>query len=266
MPNPRFLQTAERWKNQAPPEERNRVEKTKRAVDTQDLDYFFLGGKLGKETHDLIVKKYGADSPFVTQNVVYDKNVGLIKGSKLGYIIALNEFLPDGMRTSTSYDLQKAIDGKKVFQKGTYEDLGLVLYNESGMNEYLARDLAGQIKDRQELRFPALINLTGLKLRFENKAPNGIAFNLGDESQIIYAPILSCSNDRKKFSKLDGDGLPIFEDNGDHTFYAGSSGLSVLFRDRYSDLYARDRYLVYSNADGRVLVCREAARSKSGGK
>ncbi len=265
MVNKRFLQTAERWKNQTLPKERTRTEKPSRDIGTQVLDYSFLGGEIGKKAHEEIVRKYGGDHPFVTQNVFYDEESELIKGSKPGYIIVLNEFLLRGMRTSTSFDLQKAMDEEKITQRGTYEDLGIVLFSESGENEYLAKDLARQVKDRQELKFPTLIHLTGLELRVDENAPNGMAFKLGENSEIIYAPNLSHSNHGKKFSGLDESGVPIFEDNGSYTFYTGNSGMRVLIRNWDSDLIAGDGVLVYSNAGGRVLVSREAARSKSGG-
>ena len=269
MPNPRFIQTAERWKNPETPSEKVKQAEQRRTptAAVPDYDYFFLGDDLGRETHEAITRKYGAENPFVTKDVSYDSDSKLVKGSKPGYIIAVNEILGDrNLRTATSYDVQKAIDEGKINQSRIYEDIGLVLYSESGENEYLARDLAAQVRKRNgRVEFPTLISLVELGLKVDKNAPNGMAFNLTNDNQIVQAQQLSNANDQKRFSKLNEFGLPIFEDSGKHTFYSGNSGLRMLIRDRDSDLDARYWYLVYSDADGRVLVVREAARSSSGG-
>ena len=270
MLNPKFLQTAGRWMNKDIPEDNSKnpvSQKRTSSTAIPDFDYFFLGDELGKKVHEDVVRKYGSHA-FVTNNVSYDKDTKLIRGSKPGYIVAVNEFLRNkNLRTATSYDVQKAIDEGKLNFSGVYEDLGLVLYSESGENEYLAKDLANQVKKRNgRLELPALFHLTGLELRVDKNAPEGMAFNLTDNSQIIQAQQLSFANDQKKFLKLNESGLPIFDDNGKHTFYAGNSGLRMLIRNRDSYLVARDGNLVDSDDDGRVLVCREAVRSGLGGK
>ncbi len=231
----------------------------------RQTDYFLLGNELGRDIHEAIVGKYGADSPFVTRGIFYDEKSGLVKGSKPGYVVAANEFLKgDGMRTVNSYDLQKLIENREPDTRGFLEDLGLVLYSATGKNEYLARDIIGQIKERNgKVDFPTRLNLNELELETDNNAPQGLAFRLTDKTQIVVAQELAQEYPLKKFSKLDQRGIPIFENEGKHTFYAGppaNSGLHVLIRDRDSDLCTWYWDLVDSDASGRVLVCREAAR------
>ena len=225
MINKRFLKKANEWKNKEVPSEREKPATEKRRnTRMPNFDYFFLGGDLGRETHEAIVRKYNADHPFVTKNVFYDEDDNLIKGSKPGYVVAVNEFLRDrDLRTANSYDVQKAIEKGKLNFYGVYEDLGLVLYSEEGENGYLARNLANQVRQRNgTLDFPTLIQLSGLELKVDEDAPQGLSFKLIDASQTIVAPQLSSENNLEKFSKVDENGLPIFEENGNHTFYAGS--------------------------------------------
>ena len=269
MVNKRFLDFAQRSMNQEVPTEKAKPkpQKVVPMARNVDFDYFFLDGDLGKEAHEAIIKKYGADHQFVTKNVFYDNDSKLIKGSKPGYILAVNEFLRgNGLRTATSYDVQRAIDEGNLNTKGFYEDLGLVLYSESGENEYFARDLTNQARQRKSIDFPVMFNLSDLELKVDQNAPQGLAFKLRDDSQIIMTPELLLANDRKKFSKVNQFGVQIFEDNGKYTFYSGNSVLRMLIRNRDSVLGARYWNLSGSDGGGRVIICREATNKNSGGR
>lgn len=223
-------------------------------------NYFFLGKDLGKEIHAKIVSKY-PDNPFVTRDIEYVD--GIVKGSKPGYIVAVNEMLPEGFRPATSGDVGKIIKEDKLDLRNHYEDLGLVLMSEDEPNKYLGQDLAKQIRQRKpDFKFPILLNLSSLELRVDNNSPYNLAFQLTDKSQIIYAPQLEYKNDDEKFSETDENGLPIFDKGGDKTLYTTEKGLRVLFRNRLLDLNARGRSLVDSFSDGRVIICAEGTRAK----
>ena len=268
MVNKRFLEIAERWKNEEVPSEREKPATEKRRnTRIPNFDYFFLGEDLGKEVHEAIVRKYNADHPFVTSNVFYDEDDNLIKGSKPGYVVAVNEFLRDrNLRTANSYDMQKAIEEGTLNFNGFYEDLSLVIYSEEGETGYLARNLANQIRQRNgKVEFPTLIQLSGLELKTDQNAPQGLSFKLTDKSQTIIAPQLSHENHHKKFSKVDENGLPIFEENGHHTFHAGGYGLRMLVSVGNSDLNSLHGDLVYSSDKGRVVICRESTCIDLGG-
>jgi len=264
MTNKRFMEMADRMKNPSLPTKKeipiSRIKRNR--FSSPEAEYSFLEGEFGREIHEDIIRKYGDSHPFVTENVSYKERI--IQGSKPGYVIAVNDVIRGmGLRTATSLDVHKAIRDGKLNLQNFYEDLGLVLYSESGENEYLAKNLATQIKQTRNLEFPVMLPLIGLGLEKDNSAPQGLAFKLTNNSQVISAPQLSYSNDGKKFSEVDNDGIPVFNDGGNYIFFTEDSGLRMLYRYRVLKLNARNEYLTSSNEDGRVIVCREAMHSKN---
>lgn len=263
--NPRFKALVERMKNNELPIEKVIPTAQEPLFDKSNFKFNFLEGALAEEVHNAIVNKYGTDNPFITSNINYSDEI--IKGSKPGYVLAVNDVLKEkGMRVANSREIQRVIEEGILDLKGLYEDLGLVLFGVSGENEYLAKDLAKQIKKYQNLSFPILMPLNGLELKVDKNAPNDFRFNIKDKNSIIYAPQLERKNNGKNFSTVDNNELPVFDKNGTYTLYTSDSGLRVLCRDWYLDLGAGYWVLTNSVSVGRVVVCAEGTRARGGKK
>jgi len=212
----------------------------------------FLGGKEGKEINEEIQAKYKKFSAL--QKSFYSK--GIVKGSNPFYVVAVNEIIRSkGLRTATQADLERVLKTETLDLRGYYEDSALILRNEDKPNAYLERDLTRQIKEKigKDRKIPIMIPFSGLELRADQDSEHGLAFNLTDDSEIIYAPQLSRKNNYKKFSETNDKGLPIFSKDGNRTIYTRDSGLSWLFL--YSNLVV-DSFvgLDASDAHGRVVV------------
>ncbi len=276
MPNPRFLKTAERWMNKEAPSERtqpvNPIQQSPSLMN--NASYSFLEGTEGQaildEYNQIVSTDYQGASAlnvlFFADNVVKDSN-------PFAFVL-LNKILTQKkMRIATPADLEKVLEEEAINLKGTYGDSGLVLRSDGYPNQYLARDLINQIKQRGSLQYPLMIPLAGLDLRYDTNSPHDLSFQLTPTSEIIYAPQLSEGNHNKKFNKADEKGLPIFKDNGSRTLDNGSrtlysnesGGLCRLYRGRSSDLGSRYGNLAFSNdsGGGQVVVCAEGASPKN---
>ncbi len=146
--------------------------------------------------------------------------------------------------------------------RGQYEDSALALTSEDKPNEYLAKDLNAQIrKIKGKMKLPVMAPLAGLGLRKDENSPHDLAFNLGEDAEVISAPIL---NRDGRFNSSDIDtkiGLPIkLRNKGERGHYKITSGLSIFVLGYFLDLYSRyrDGGLAYSSRLGRVVL-------KSGG-
>lgn len=225
-----------------------------------------LGGDFGKvvlqEYKEMAETKYkGADALDVLS---YQD--GVIKGSNPFAVVLVNQIIgQEGLRAATPADLERAIRLNKLNQelglnlKGTYEDTGLVLRSESEPNEYLAKDVAKQIKARN-VKLPVMVPLNGLELVKDSQSEHDLSFKLRENAQVFYAPIL---NKTGNFTSEDIDeqtGLPRKTgDNGDRTLYTRNSGLSSLYLYRYLDLASYIDLLAGSSSDGRVVVVGDSA-------
>jgi len=145
--------------------------------------------------------------------------------------------------------------------RGNYEDLGLVLRTNGDLyspNDYNARHLYKQLKHRgikPSKKSPVLISLRGLALKEDDESSYGLVHLLTDETRIIQAPELSHLNNRKRFSRADERGIPIFDNEGERTFYARQCGIDRFCLDRDLSLVSYWYWgLADSNANGRVAV------------
>ena len=261
MPNPRFSQIAERWMNKEVPSEKSQpvtpVQQSSPLMN--NANYSFLEGDFGRqvleEYNQLVQSEY--QNAFALQKLSFADN--LVKGSNPFAFVLLNRLLQNhGKWVTRPIDLEKALEKEAIDLKGTYGDSGLVLRSENNPNEYLAKNLASQVKGKgyNVGGDTVMIPLAGLELVYDSNSPNYLSFQLTDSSEIIYAPQLNKTNHNKKFNKADEKGLPIFGDNGLRTLYSSEdSGLCRLYRCRDLDLNAWNADLAYSLPDGRVIVC-----------
>lgn len=220
----------------------------------------FLGGKQGEEINKEIQSKY-EKIPFLQRPSYSD---GVIKGSNPFYVVAVNEIIkPQGLRTATLAELEKVLKTGALDLKGYDEDPALVLRSGDDPNTYLAEDLIKQIKEKtgKERKTPIMIPLAGLKLRVDQDSEHGLAFNLTDDSEIIYAPQMNHKDHDKKFLKTNVKGLPIFNKNGTRTFYTRDSGLSRLCLEYTLDLDSYSDNLTDTTGRGRVVVVSDEVTS-----
>ena len=226
-----------------------------------------LGGDFGKTV--LQEYKQVAETTYKSADAldVLSYHNDVIEGSNPFAVVLTNQIVSqEGLRAATPADLERAIRLNKVNQqlglnlRGTYEDSGLVLRSEDEPNEYLAKNLAKQIKARQSLKPPVMIPLNGLELVNDSQSEHDLSFKLKEDAQVIYAPILNKSGNFT-FEDIDEQtGLPKkIGDNGDRTLYTRSNGLSGLCLSGSLGLYSGWGDLAGSGSDGRVAVVGDSA-------
>jgi|SRR3989344_1706013 len=220
----------------------------------------FLGGAFGEAVHQRIVAQYGDNNSFVTQNIFYDKKLNVVRGSKPGYVVAVDEQINHlGLRTATPRDLQDIIEMNTLALSRTYEDAALVLRSVKDPNTYFAQSLATQIQQRQEIIYPVMIPLNQLTLNEDKSSPYGLVFALKDQVTIIHNQILNQSGN---FPQIDENGLPTEIGEGNRCLYTRDSGLSRFILDRILVLYADVERLAGSGDSGRVVVVKSAAGAR----
>ena len=189
---------------------------------------------------------------------------GVVQGSNPFAVALTDQMLREqGIRVATMADLERALQTRALNLRNQYEDTGLVLRSVDNPNEYLAGNLAEQLKARGQTvgKNSVVIPLRGLNVVGDDASDYGLAFQLTDETQIIEAPLLAEKYNGKRFKRLDENGMPIFDDEGNRVNYTRGSGLSRL--GLYGGLVLGSLWgrLDYSNPDGRVvLVSGEATR------
>ncbi len=267
MPNPRFLKTAERWKNDEVPKEREKkdiINLGPASFNSENVQYSFLDGSYGKSVLEKYNKEVGKNYNDTNALRVLAFSDNLVKGSNPFAFTLLNKILKeDGAWVARPADLERALSEQAINLRDTYGDSALVLRSEGDLNGYLAKDLVQKINKKSNFQYPLMIPLIGLDLEYDNNSPHKLAFNLTDSTELIHTPQFENQNDGKKFDKADEKGRPIFDRNGSRTLYTGEGGLRRLYRSRDLYLVARNWDLDYSDGSGRVIVCREAARSKN---
>ncbi len=269
MPNPRFLKTAERWMNKEAPSERtqpvNPIQQSPPLMN--NASYSFLEGTEGQAILDEYNQIVSTDYQEASALNVLSFADNVVKGSNPFAFVLLNKILTQKkMRIATPADLERTLEKEAINLKGTYGDSGLVLRSENNPNEYLAKNLASQVKEKgyNVGGDTIMIPLAGLGLIYDSNSPNDLSFQLTDSSEIIYAPQLNKTNHGKKFNSADKQGLPVFEDNGSRTLYSNESGgLCRLYRNWVLVLGARGTDLANSGSDGRVVVCAKGTSPKN---
>ena len=195
---------------------------------------------------------------------------GIVKGSNPFAVVLANQIAEQaGLRVAKQSDLEKAMNLGAMNFAGTYEDTGLVVRSEEDKdrkeNTYLAQNLTNQIRARlgKKSKLPVMLPLVGLRLVKDTNSQYGLAFELKENAEIIYAPILSKEG---SFSSEDINaetGLPNKLTGGNRNLYTRSSGLSGLVLGRGFGLYSRYEVLASSYENGRVVfVSGEASAQK----
>jgi len=218
----------------------------------------FLADKSFLEQYNAVV-----DSSFKGNKALRVLNYagGVVKGSNPFAVALVGEMVrPLGYSVATPAQLEQVLASGALSLSGQYEDTGLVLRSEENPNEYLAKNLANQVRARGiNLRSPLVVALADVDVVNDQDSNYGLAFKLRDGARIIEAPILKKDG---SFSSKDIDvetGLLRKLSNGDRTSYTGSQGLSGLCLSGGLILYSSLEDLAYSSGDGRVvLTCGKA--------
>ncbi len=220
----------------------------------------FLGGKnFGK----LALEEYQgrAQSDYQGKNVlnVLSYQDGVVKGSNPFAVVLMNNVLEqEGMSVARLSDFGTILRTDALDLIGKYEDAALVLRSTGDPNTYFAKDLQKQLKARDKVQSPIMVNLADLELVNDQESPHGLSFKLKEDAELIYSVKLDNRNNGKRFSDTDENGLPIFDTNGSRTFYTRDSGLSRLDLNGGLDLYSGWDDLDGSNSSGRVVAVRSA--------
>ena len=117
--------------------------------------------------------------------------------------------------------------------------------------DFLARDLANQIKTRN---LKNSLVVTDLSIEESAESIYGLKFKTTDKTKFYEAPELDYSNNKRKFSRTNKRGIPIFEKNGHRNFYAGREGLVRLHINKERDLDSTYTNLAYPFLDCKVFV------------
>ena len=221
----------------------------------------FLGGEAGKE----IAKSIRMDYKDIPALQIGKYSNGVVMGSNPFWVSAVQDKLPSGIRVASQADLEKALKWGVLDLRGTYEDTGLVLRTEGEPNSYLASNLMIQAKARldKKVKMPVMIPLYGLELAKDQNSPYGLSFKLGDNAEIISAPILNKGDGNFSSRNINAEtGLPKKLGNGDRTLYTRQGGLSRLCLYWDLNLVSGDVYLADSYDDGRVVLVSGEATSR----
>jgi hypothetical protein len=224
----------------------------------------FVDGGLGKEVYQLIKDEN-------LGSVWYDKKSGLVKGSNLPISARIDtlvrEATQDRVRVANLRDLSRPEVMEGVVGNHYSDAPALVLRSQTDSyvpNQELIQRLLPKIEEvRGNTEFSNPLLITGFDVR-----PSDIQYGWeiaprGDFA-IFEDDRLSGKYDGTRFNKVDEFGIPIFDNEGERTFYARDGGLSgvCLSRDGVVDSDYDD--LSNSVDDGRVvLVSAGTADAKS---
>ena len=224
----------------------------------------FLADKdMLKAYQDRIRTKYNSKRARESLNIF--REGGVVQGSNSFANVELAS-----LRLALPSQVLHASELNPDFFERRYEDLGLVLRTNGDPfreNDYNARNLHEQLEKRgfkPSPDEPVMISLRGLILERDENSYYGLIHRITDESQIVQAPELSRKNNGMRFSRTDERGIPIFDNKGERTFYAGQSGLGRFVLDGGLDLVSNwGRGLSDSGAGGRVAVIENFSSEKN---
>jgi len=288
MPNPRFLQTAERWMNKETPSERIQpvAPTTPIPTLTQGVNFsdsptesFIMsyGGPHGAYFRELIAKvneRFSgtrAEIPTGTSGEV--QNMYAIKRMALVSTIANNPSLQNhGFYPITPMQDETLLKaGKLPNPRGYWEDLALLLYDTNGNNPQEAQALKEAISrhktdlglNQSDLEKRLVIVNAGGKV--DSSMPHGVKpIIIPGITQVYAHEILNRTGENHEFEYGLDRGLPAISEigNGNRTLYMPSGdniGLRVLCRGWVLVLYAGVGGLASSSSGGRVNFARSAS-------
>ncbi len=217
----------------------------------------FLTGDFGKAFIEEYKGRAETDFGGEVLNVL-NYNNDLVTGSNPFAVVLANQILAqEGLRTASPADLERVLQSQALTLRGTYEDTGLTLRTEGSPNEYLAGDLAKQLKARgmKVGKTAYVLPLNELTLRKDSDSPHGLAFDINEGAKVIDAPILNKGD--TYFNSADVNmqtGIPSKTGQGERKIWTRDSGLSGFYLCDGLSLGSSIGGLAYSVANGRVVV------------
>ncbi len=138
-------------------------------------------------------------------------------------------------------------------------NLSLVLGGEKSPNEYLVKKLMQQIKENKyEFHNSTLVfHLSDLEAILDKKAPEGVGFKIKENVIPVCSPQLRSEHNKKRFEYLDGQGMPIFDENGTKTLYVRNGGLLKLCPSKDGDLCCWDDLLTKPDDNSKLVVFKD---------
>ena len=224
----------------------------------------------GKDAEELYntfnqdIKDNYANNPNI-EVLNYNSKTNSIKGSNIFAVSRLSEILREyGLRTAIPSDDRYGNISNLV--KGRfYTNFNALILRTAGdsykPNDKIAKDLAEKIENREgKLKLPLMVVAPLVRYSKDKENPYQLVFDLSDKTQLINDERL----DRKKyqtgmkFSEVDDLGLPLFNKEGDRTWYAREDGLAGF---TCTGLVADSDYerLACSSAGGRVVLVSSSA-------
>ena len=111
-----------------------------------------------------------------------------VVGSNVPSGVLANEILREvGYRTVKLSDVERAIKENRFDIPSSIINTGVVLTDENGPRYYLADNLMRQLPKQD---FPVMMPISSLKLRLNPESRYGLAFDLNEDPEFFYAPIL----------------------------------------------------------------------------
>src|SRR3989344_1216461 len=225
----------------------------------------YLEGEFGKDflqAYNMSVEQ-GYDNNKNLKGVLQLEN-NVVNGSNLyASIVAADILRESGLQLARPVDMEAA---RKLHEsnpalgidtRGSYVDYGLVFRSAGNPNSYHAKQIEPQIKkvlDVKRIKNHVVILSGDLNLTADAKAPEGLGLALRKGAKPFVVPALKKNI---RFSNVDKNGMPLYDENGSRTSYTTESGLSRLSLDRYLGLYPRWYDLADSDSVGRVVAVKK---------
>ena len=236
---------------------------SKKKTITGDFDFIaprvvpsFIRGNDAKALYNEVCKT-------IKSRIWFDEETNTMVGSSTFLVARVDSILrPLGIRVATLRDLSRLEIMEMVKNKHYTDTPAVVLRSMEDsyeQNNAIIKTLAPLIEQKNgRLELPVLI--TGFDVKpSRTKAGYGLKLVPREDFAVLHDERLSGKYRGERFSEVDEQGLPNFDDRGSRIWYA-RDGLSRLFLDKYLGLGSRygDGGLAYSNEYGRVVVVRDS--------
>lgn len=193
------------------------------------------------------------------QGISYDPETKTIIGSHT-FLAARTDTLlrPLGLRVANLSDLIRP-EIMKMIEGEHYSDSAALVFRSMEdsyeKNKPLIKRLAKEVEEANgRLELPVLITGFDFTEWPEDKEGYGIDILVRDDFKAIHDKRLDGKYNGSKFIEIDELGLPRFDSNGKHIWFARNQGLSGLCVNRNLDVISSNRSLAGSLSDGRVVV------------
>jgi hypothetical protein len=197
----------------------------------------------------------------------YDEASKTLIGSNLFASARIDTLVkPLGMRVANLRDLSRP-EVMSIVKDMYYTDApALVFRSMDGSYEAnlpLIKQLAEQIEQANgKLQLPVLVTGFDVKV-IKDKTGYGLALVPRDDFKAVPDKRLSEQYNGSRFSAVDEQGLPLFDDNGSRTWYVRSNGLSRLYLNWNLNVCSYDENLANSNSSGLVVVVSAEGTAKN---